>query len=767
MAELSAIIKKIRNIMRKDPGISGDAQRLEQITWLLFLKIYDAKEEEWELVDDDYVSIIPDRFKWRNWAVDNKDGKALTGDALLHFIDDELFPTLNGLEITADTSNRQAIVKAALEGIHNYMKNGTFLREAINTLDEIDFNKLEDRHAFGDIYESMLKELQSQGKAGEFYTPRAVTDFIIKVIDPQLGERIADFACGTGGFLTSSLNYFKSQVKTTSDQKLYANSVYGADFKPLPYILCITNMILHDVDNPQIYHMDSLAKNVREYSHEEKFDVIVMNPPYGASVDENDKINFPPEFRSAETADMFLVLIMYRLKQYGRAAVILPPGIMFGKDDVKIGIKKHLLENFNLHTIVRLPRSVFAPYTPTQTNILFFDNTGPTKETWFYRMDMPEGYKHFSKTKPIKFDHMIPVIDWINHKVEIYDDETDSYKAKCFSISDIKKANYDLDYCKYPKIDDEILSPNDTILGYKKARQDLNENIDKVLLGLEQVLNESVNEVDSSLKNVLLTDLNTIFVQSIRRSILQSAIQGNLCSQSSSDSSVLSLLDSISSNSISYKRRTKRNAIIPLFKRGDMYYEYSDSEEKEVSVPFSIPDSWIWVKLADVCTYIHRGKSPIYSTVKKYPVVAQKCNQWSGLDMSKCLFIDPLTIDKYDKLSYLRDYDILVNSTGTGTCGRTGVYDSSLNEYELAVADSHVTVIRTLIDPMYVYYFLSSPEFQDNVEDMSNGSTNQIELSTSTLENLLIPLPPLEEQKRIVAKVSKSLSLISRLKIDG
>ena len=210
MTELSAIIKKIRNIMRKDPGISGDAQRLEQITWLLFLKIYDAKEEEWELMDESYVSIIPERFKWRNWAVDNKDGKALTGDALLHYIDDELFPTLNALEITADTSNRQAIVKAALKGIHNYMKNGTFLREAINTLDEIDFNKLEDRHAFGEIYELMLKELQSQGKAGEFYTPRAVTDFIIKVIDPQLGERIADFACGTGGFLTSSLNYIKS-----------------------------------------------------------------------------------------------------------------------------------------------------------------------------------------------------------------------------------------------------------------------------------------------------------------------------------------------------------------------------------------------------------------------------------------------------------------------------------------------------------------------------------------------------------------------------
>lgn len=495
MAELSGIINKMRNTMRNDAGVSGDAQRIEQMTWLLFLKIYDAKEEEWEMMEEDYVSIIPDRLKWRNWAVDNKDGKALTGTALLDFVDKELFPTLVGLEIGTDTPVRQAIVKAAFDGVHNYMKDGTLLRDVINTLDEIDFNNLMDRHAFGDLYETMLKEIQSMGKAGEYYTPRAVTDFIVDVVDPKLGERMADFACGTGGFLTSTLNHLKKQVKTTADQTAYGSSVYGVDKMPLPYILCITNMILHDVDNPQVFHTNSLEKNVREYAHEEKFDVILMNPPYGGSEKDIIKNNFPADLRSSETADLFLILIMYRLKKNGRAAVILPPGIMFGTDDVKGKIKEYLMSNFNLHTIVRLPQSVFAPYTPTQTNILFFDNNGPTKETWFYRMDMPEGYKHFSKTKPIRFEHMQPVIDWMHNKKEIYEEETDSYKAKRFTIDEIKEGRYNLDLCKYPKVEEEILSPEETIANYKKERAELDAKIDQVLAEIEQALGISVKDL--------------------------------------------------------------------------------------------------------------------------------------------------------------------------------------------------------------------------------------------------------------------------------
>lgn len=488
MTNLSGIITKMRNTMRNDAGISGDAQRMEQMTWMLFLKIYDAKEQEWEVMEDNYVSIIPDNLKWRNWAIDEKDGKALTGSALLNFVNDELFPGLTELEISADTPIRQAIVKAAFDGIHNYMKDGTLLREVINTLDEIDFNKLEDRHAFGEIYETMLKEIQGQGKSGEYYTPRAVTDFIVEMVDPRLGERIADFACGTGGFLTSTLNHLRKQIDTTSDQALYGRSTYGIDKKPLPYILCITNMILHDVDNPQIYHMNSLEKNVREYANEEKFDVILMNPPYGGSEKKIITDNFPMDLRSSETADLFMILIMYRLKKNGRAAVILPPGIMFGVDDVKGRIKEHLMSNFNLHTIVRLPQSVFAPYTSTQTNILFFDNNGPTEKTWIYRMDMPEGYKHFSKTKPIKYEHMAPVIEWMRDKKEIYEEATDSYKAKCYTIDEIKKGHYNLDLCKYIDEEEEILSPEDTIAQYRARRAKLTNETDSILDEIERII---------------------------------------------------------------------------------------------------------------------------------------------------------------------------------------------------------------------------------------------------------------------------------------
>jgi type I restriction enzyme M protein len=276
---------------------------------------------------------------------------------------------------------------------------------------------------------------------------------------------------------------------------LYDNSIYGIDFKPLPYILCITNMILHDVDNPQVYHTDALSKNVRDYVNEEKFDVILMNPPYGASMVDSTKNKFPKEFASSETADLFLILITYRLKQNGRAAILLPPGIMFGTDDVKGKIKEYLLNNFNLHTIVRLPPSVFAPYTSTQTNIFFFDNNGPTKETWIYRMDMPEGYKHFSKTKPIKFEHMLPVIDWIHDKKEIYEEETDSYKAKCYSFEEIRQGKYNLELCKYQKIEDEILSPEETIANYKKQRAELNEKIDAVIKEIENALCISMKDL--------------------------------------------------------------------------------------------------------------------------------------------------------------------------------------------------------------------------------------------------------------------------------
>ena len=477
---ITNFVKRIQDVMRNDAGVNGDAQRIEQIVWTLFLKIYDAKEEEWELINDDYVSIIPDNCKWRNWAVDNKDGQALTGDALLAFVNNELFPTLKNLEVSEDTPMNQVMVRYAFEDANNYMKDGVLLRQVINIIDEIDFTEYEERHAFGSIYESFLKDLQSAGNAGEFYTPRAVTDFMVKVTKPKLGEKIADFACGTGGFLVSALNALSEQAgESNENREIYNNSVYGVEKKALPHILCVTNMLLHDIDNPTIIHGNTLETDYKEYRKMEKFDLVLMNPPYGGNEKDSVKSNFPAELRSSETADLFIDIIMFRLNKDGRCAIILPDGFLFGTDNAKVNIKKKLLEEFNLHTVVRMPHSVFAPYTSITTNILFFDNTHPTEETWFYRLDMPEGYKNFSKTKPMKLEHFQPALDWWDNRTEI---EEDGFpKAKKYTVDEIVANGYNIDLCGYPHEEEEILDPMDLINQYQEKRASLNAEIDHVL----------------------------------------------------------------------------------------------------------------------------------------------------------------------------------------------------------------------------------------------------------------------------------------------
>ena len=489
MINLSGFVKKLRDIMRNDSGINGDAQRIEQIAWMLFLKVYDSKEEDWEINDANYESIIPDKYRWANWAHDDKSGNALTGDDLLNFVNNKLFPKLKNLEVDINTKVNKAIVKTTFEDANNYMKDGVLLRQVINVIDEVDFTDYEESHAFGDIYETILKELQSAGSSGEFYTPRAVTDFMAMMIKPQIGEQMADFACGTGGFITSWLKELKKEVKTVADENAYSNSIYGIEKKQFPYMLCITNMLIHNLDVPRIYHDNSLTKDVLDYTEDDKFDVILMNPPYGGSEKDDVKTHFPADLASSETADLFMSLIMYRLKEQGRAAVILPDGFLFGSDNAKINIKKNLLSKFNLHTIIRMPNSVFAPYTSITTNILFFDNTGETKETWYYRMDMPEGYKNFSKTKPMKLEHFDKGISWWDHREEI---EIDGfYKAKKFAAKELSEdLNYNLDQCGYPHEEEVILDPMDLIYEYQEERQTLNANIDKILEKIKDLLGE-------------------------------------------------------------------------------------------------------------------------------------------------------------------------------------------------------------------------------------------------------------------------------------
>lgn len=487
MSNLSGFVKSLRNIMRNDSGINGDAQRIEQITWMIFLKVYDAKENDWEMNEDNYTSIIPSECRWMNWAHDDKSGVALTGDELLNFVNNTLFPTLKGLPVNRETPIKKAIVQTTFQDANNYMKDGVLLRQVINVIDEIDFSDYNESHAFGDIYESILKELQSAGSSGEFYTPRAVTDFMAKMIEPKIGETMADLACGTGGFITSWLKELHQKVQTVADEEAYASSIYGIEKKQFPYMLAITNMLLHDLDVPQIFHDNTLLRDVLDYTDDDRFDVILMNPPYGGSEKAEVKSHFPDDLASSETADLFMSVIMYRLKKNGRAAVILPDGFLFGTDNAKVNIKKKLLNEFNLHTIIRMPSSVFSPYTSITTNILFFDNTGSTKETWVYRLDMPENYKHFSKTKPMKPEHFEPVISWWNEREEITEDGFD--KAKKYTKEELEeKYSYNLGLCGYPHKEEIILAPHDLIQEYQEERASLNAEIDRVLEEIEKLL---------------------------------------------------------------------------------------------------------------------------------------------------------------------------------------------------------------------------------------------------------------------------------------
>ncbi|MCD7878355.1 MAG: type I restriction-modification system subunit M [Candidatus Gastranaerophilales bacterium] len=467
--------------MRKDTGVDGDAQRLSQIVWMLFLKIFADKEDEAEIIKDDYKSPLAEQYRWQNWA---KDDEGLTGDELIDFINNDLFPYLQNLE---NPTNQQAlIISNIFQDTYNYMKSGTLLRQVINKINEIDFNSSEDRHLFNDIYEQLLQSLQSAGNAGEYYTPRAVTQFIVDMVNPQLGETILDPACGTGGFLACTIEHLKKQSTTTNDGEVLNNSIYGIEKKPLPHQLCTTNMILHGIDTPiNIKRDNTLAKPINNISPSERVDCIVTNPPFGGTEEDGIETNFPASYRTKETADLFLLYIIAKLKPNGRVGIVLPDGALFG-EGVKTRIKEKLMEDCNLHTIIRLPKSVFAPYTSINTNLLFFTKCSPTKETWFYRLDMPEGYKNFSKTKPMKKEHFQEVIDWWKNKKEIHIDGFD--KAKKYTIQEIKERNYNLDLCGYPYEEEEILPPMELIAKYQEKRTEIDKTIDEILSKIKSMI---------------------------------------------------------------------------------------------------------------------------------------------------------------------------------------------------------------------------------------------------------------------------------------
>ena len=760
MAMQSGFIKRIRDIMRMDAGINGDAQRIEQMVWMLFLKVYDAKEDDWELNEDDYESIIPEDLRWRNWAKADSNGHAMTGDKLLNFVNNTLFPVLKGndvkegdtiiyegIQVTPDTPIKKAIVKSTFEDANNYMKDGVYLRQVIDVIDEIEFDDVKESHAFGFVYEEILRELQSAGSSGEFYTPRAVTEFMALMIKPKLGEKMADFACGTGGFITSWLGQLSKQVTDTSAQKQLDDSIYGVEKKPFPYLLCVTNMLLHDIEIPKIYHMNSLKHNLLDYTDADKFDVILMNPPYGGHEDKSIQGFFPDDLASSETADLFMSVILYRLRKNGRAAVVVPDGFLFGLDNAKVNIKKKLIGEFNLHTVVRLPGSVFSPYTSITTNLLFFDNTKPTTETWFYRVDIPSDRKHFSKTKPMELKHFEDCIAWWNNREVIPDGEY--FKAQKYTADYLlKEQGCNIDLCGYPHEEEEVLAPADLIQKYEEKRASLNAEIDRTILALSASLNgEPVNFDTQGTISACgkMDDLHKRFPEDMKKSILQYAIQGKLVEKRLEEGTGAELYKQMQAEK---QRLIKEKKI----KKEKTLIEITDDE-----IPFDIPETWIWIRVGDVGSW-GSGATPPRTNPAYYggSIPWLKTGDLNdGFIKEVPEFITELALEKTS---------VRLNPVGSVLMAMYGATIGKLGILEIPVTTNQACCACIPYAGMYnkyLFYYLMS--MRQTYIGMAEGGA-QPNISKEKIVNSILPLPPLEEQHRIVAKLEEILPLCERLK---
>lgn len=757
---ISMLIKRLKDIMRGDSGVDGDAQRLSQIVWILFLKIFDHKEEEWEL-ENDYKPVIPLGYRWRDWAsCTGEDGepdkkKQLTGDDLINFVNNKLFPVLKG-EAIKDENNEYVtlfnsddpkafFVRKFMEDSTNYMKNGVYLRQVINVFVEVSFDDAEERYAFNDIYETILKDLQAAGKAGEFYTPRALTSFVTEKVNPQIGENVADFACGTGGFLVEALKHLQAQVEKLEESKCVQESLHGIEWKPLPYMLCVANLLLHDVNNPNILHDNGLAKNVMELTSEDKYKVILMNPPFGGNVDALDLTNFPTDLRSSESADLFIAKILYSLKDEGRCGLILPDGFLFNDEIAKTNLKKKILSEFNLHTVIRLPKTVFAPYTDINTNLLFFDKTGATKEIWYYRLDMPEDQKRFNKTRPIRREHFEPVDEWWNNRVEIKDEREDesmtqTWKARKYSVEEIIERNYNLDLCGFPIKEEVVLSPEETIDNYMVQKKELEHKLSEATTTMKNYIYGNENIVLMNIKSLSdkITSIDNSFPNNMKKALLQAAIQGKLTEQSESDSSVDELLIKIKEEKdrlIKEKKISKEKALGPI----------SDEE-----IPFDIPENWRWVKLANVSKRIHYGYTASAQPVGTAKLLRITDIQDNKVNWNEVPYCSP-------KESELRNYelhnrDIMIARTG-GTIGKTYIVES-LNEVAVFASYLIRVVPSDFINELYIKRYMESPCYWNQLIAKSSG-TGQPNVNGVSLSNLYIPIPPLEEQERIVEKLDR------------
>jgi type I restriction enzyme M protein len=459
------VVKSIQDIMRQDTGVDGDAQRISQLCWMFFLKIIDDQDQQLEVMQENYRSPIPKRLQWRDWAADPE---GITGDNLLDFINEDLFPTLKELVLMGSKTPRSRVVSSVFEDAYNYMKSGQLMRQVVNKINEVDFNDLAERTHFGDLYEQLLNDLQSAGNSGEYYTPRAVTAFMTGRIDPKPGEILLDPSCGTGGFLTNAIRHMREHyVKKVEDEQALQAGLRAVEKKQLPHMLCVTNMLLHGIEDPSfVRHDNTLARPYISYGASDRVDIILTNPPFGGREEDGIESNFPSHYRTKETADLFLALFIRLLKPGGRSAVVLPDGTLFG-EGVKTRLKEHLLQECNLHTIVRLPNSVFKPYASIGTNLLFFEKGEPTQEIWYYEHRVPEGQKAYSMTRPIRVEHFSRCVEWWGGAGR--ENRQENEQAWKVTIDEIKARNYNLDFKNPHTVEDDHGDPEELLARLETA----------------------------------------------------------------------------------------------------------------------------------------------------------------------------------------------------------------------------------------------------------------------------------------------------------
>jgi len=732
---IGTLIKIIQDIMRKDVGVDGDAQRISQIVWLLFLKIFDDKEQEWELTVPNYKSPLQNRFRWSNWA---KNPEGITGDELIDFVNNDLFPSLKKLANTAGVSEYGRVIGTVFEDAYNYMKSGTLLRQVINTIEEdVDFNSSTDRHLFNDIYEKILADLQSAGNAGEYYTPRAVTQFIVDMIDPQLGESVMDPACGTGGFLTCAIDHLKKQVKTPDDTKTLSNSIHGIEKKPLPHMLAMTNMMLHGIDVPtNIRHTNTLGdRPYKDYGPKDRVDIIITNPPFGGMEENGIESNFLKKHQTRETADLFMALIMHLLKHDGgRAAVVLPDGFLFG-EGVKTTIKRELLEEFNLHTIVRLPKGVFSPYTSINTNILFFEKGGPTKEVWFFEHPYPDGYKSYSRSNPLIIEEFDLEKEWWGGTTRKGRKVTKN--AWKVSVKELEERNYNFD-CKNPHFEEiihqdpvELMSEYESMqLGLEKVQNQLKseliqafENTDKTM----EIFSKNFNDFFSSKQNIA----------KLKQLTLQLAMQGKLVPQDPNDQPASELLKEIEKE----KKANKVKSLEPI---------------KSESIPYDLPNGWQWVYLNDFGVW-KSGSTPSRTNSAYYGgdipwVKSGEVKQ--GLIKKTEEAITQKALDECS-LGLNPIGSVLVAMYGANI-GEVGILEIEATTNQAICACQTFSKINNqflkfLIDSLKGYF-------------ISQGAgAAQPNISRVKIINSIVPLPPFNEQERIVEKINQLMALCDDL----